>query len=201
VLYRQLRAAGADDWRQREGPNEPYGGRQLIVDTSAWTAIERSEKLGNTPAEWTEAMRRGQLLLHPVVRLELLHHARNNAEVEHWDGMLHEALAEVRVGKSIYEKATDAIHKLADKDPHGGHKVSLADVLIAASAQEQKAGVLHYNPKDFERLATVLDFEQVLLGGVTGTFERGGMIHNPGAKPGERYMWKRGYGSGEQSPG
>ena len=84
LLYRDLRLAGVEERRQERGAKAPYGGRRLIVDTSAWTAIKRSKALENTPSEWTDAMRRGQLLLSPIVRLELLHHAKNNAEVESW---------------------------------------------------------------------------------------------------------------------
>jgi predicted nucleic acid-binding protein len=170
--YRDLHGAGAERWRQREGAKQPYGGRKLIVDTSAWTAIDRSRALGNTPHDWTQAMQRGQLLLHPVVRLELLHHAKNSAEVEHWDGAFEDALEEVRVGKGIYQKAIKAVHELADKYPAGGHRVSLPDALIAASAQESKVGVLHYNPKDFNKLALVLTFDNMQLA-PSGTFERG----------------------------
>jgi len=44
-------------------------------------------------------------------------------------------------------------------------------VLIAASAQEAGVGVLHYNFKHFEKLATVLTFDCVSLA-PPGTFER-----------------------------
>jgi predicted nucleic acid-binding protein len=179
--YRELRFAGVDEWRQRKGAGEPYGGRRLVVDTSAWAAIERSKALKNTPSEWTEAMRRGQLLLSPIVRLELLHHAKSLIEVESW-GELFDNLKEVPVERSAYAAAFGAIRELAAKD-NGYHRVGLADVLIAASAQEANVGVLHYNFGHFGRLASVLNLDSVELG-KPGTFER----------PGEPMAWAPGYG-------
>ncbi len=181
MLYRDLRTAGVEEWRRRKGAAEPYGGRRLIVDTSAFTAIKRSQKLDNTPTDWAEAMRRGQLLLSPIVRLELLHHAKSLVEVESW-GELFDHLKEMPVRRSAYAAAARAIRELAAQG-EGYHRVDLADVLIAASAQEADVGVLHYNFGHFGKLASVLNFASVELG-KPGTFER----------PGEPIAWAPGYG-------
>lgn len=149
---------------------EPYGGRRLIVDTSAWTAIRRSKDLGNTPQDWTNALVRGQLLMSPIVRLELLHSATSRAAFRAWDD-LYDFPTEVPLKKGTIATALKAVRDLAEKGGGGYHRVGLGDVLIAASAQEANVGVLQYNPKDFEKLAGVLTFDSVQLAPM-GTFER-----------------------------
>ena len=188
VLYRDLRSPGSESWRHREGPNEPYGGRKLLVDTSAWTEIDKSKKREDTPREWTDAMERGQLLLSPIVRLELLHHARSPVEVESRDELFGR-LDERTPKKGTYAAAIRAVRELAARGG-GYHRVGLAGAVIAASAQEASLAVLHNNAKDFKKLATVLAFEEVPL--------VPDVISRPDAQPGERYMWKRGYGPGEE---
>jgi predicted nucleic acid-binding protein len=152
------------------GQGAPYGGRRLIVDSSAWTAIQRSKALRNTPRDWTNALVGGQLLMSPIVRLELLHRTRSRSEFQAWDD-LYDFPKEVAVRKGTATLAMWAIRELASKGGGGYHRVSLGDVLIAASAADAGVGVLHYNPKDFDKLATVLSFDSVWLAPM-GTFER-----------------------------
>jgi predicted nucleic acid-binding protein len=150
--------------------DEPYGGHRLIVDTSAWTAIRRSKALDNTPKEWFNALVKRQLMMSPIVRLELLHSTQSRAAFQAWDD-LYDFPNEVPITKRTAQTALDAIRELAAKGGGGYHRVDLGDVLIAASAQEAGVGVLHYNPKDFEKLAGVLHFRNQQLAPM-GTFER-----------------------------
>jgi len=105
-----------------------------------------------------------------VVRLELLHNERHPLLFRQIDEML-ELLEEVRITSSTFRTAIDAIRDLAQLGAGGFHRVGLADALVAASAQERVVGVLHYNAKDFDKLAKVLVFESVPLG-PPGSFER-----------------------------
>jgi len=146
-----------------------YGGSSLIVDTSAWTAIRRSKRLGNTPAEWTTALFNGQLLTSPIVKLELLHDARNADEFDKLDDWL-SAFREIELSPPVFRAAQSALRALASVGENY-HRVGVADALIAASAAERSVGVLHYNHKDFRRLASVLRFNVVELA-PRGTFER-----------------------------
>jgi predicted nucleic acid-binding protein len=148
----------------------PYGGRRLIVDSSAWMAVQRSKALKNTPTEWVNALVGGQLLMSPIVRLELLHRTRSRAEFEAWDDQ-YDYPKEVPVTKRTAHTAVNAIRDLVATGSGGYHRVDLGDVLIAASAQEANVGVLHYNPRHFDKLATVLTFDSVPLG-PPGRFER-----------------------------
>lgn len=87
-----------------------------------------------------------------------------------WDD-LYDFPNEVAITKRTAQTALDAVRELAAKGGGGYHRVDLGDVLIAASAQEAGVGVLHYNPKDFDKLAGVLYFRNQQLAPM-GTFER-----------------------------
>lgn len=149
----------------------PYGGRRLIADTSAWTAIERARKLGNVPPEWGAAIERDQILTHPVVMMELLHSTRNHAEFVDARAEL-EALQKVELTATACAAAISALDELAEAQPEY-HRVDLGDLLVAASAADTNAadGVLHYNHRDFGKLAQVFGFHDQPLG-PPGAFER-----------------------------
>jgi len=148
----------------------PYGGRRLIADSSAWSAIHRASLLGIVPPEWAEAIAADQILTSPVVRIETLHSTRNLQEFEAWDqrlGLLHE----IQLTYPACLAAIAALRELAAIAP-GYHRVGLGDAFIAASAADVNpaVGVLHYNHADFSRLAEVLEFDEVALA-PPGTFE------------------------------
>jgi predicted nucleic acid-binding protein len=101
-------------------------------------------------------MRAGAIAACSIVRLELLYSARDAAEftvVEDEVG----ALRDVPVTVSVQRAAIGAMRALADRGPLQ-HRVSPADALIAAAAQEAGIGVLHYD-HHYDRLAKVLAFE------------------------------------------
>jgi predicted nucleic acid-binding protein len=150
--------------------NPPYGGSRLLVDTSAWTASRRAKAMKNTPQEWVEALWHRQFLTSPIVRLELLHSARTREEFEKLDDLL-DFYEEIALDKRVTRAAMEAVRRLARSPRSGNHRVGLQDALIAASATVRGVGVLHYNHRDFDRLASVLDFECVALA-PPGTFER-----------------------------
>jgi len=126
--------------------------------------------MGNVPPEWASAIRADQILTSPVVRIEVLHSTRNLTEFDEWNGRLM-LLREVQLTNSACQAAIGALRELAGVSDEY-HRVGLGDALIAASAQDVNpaVGVLHYNFRDFERLAEVLAFEQVPLA-PPGTFE------------------------------
>jgi predicted nucleic acid-binding protein len=146
----------------------PYGGRSLVADTSVWTALERARKIGNVPPEWARAVEADQILLSPVVEIELLHSARNAVEFEDWRARL-SLFRPIPLTNSACNAAIHALWELSSKSA-GYHRVGLGDALIAASAQDAGVGVLHYNGKDFDKLAEVLNCDPVPFGG-PGQFE------------------------------
>jgi predicted nucleic acid-binding protein len=147
----------------------PYDGQRLLVDTSAFSAIRRAKGLNSTPPEWTEARLRKQLLLSPIVKLELLHEARSAGEFEDLDNFLgYYPLVPLR--REVFDAAMGAVRDLAAVSPEY-HRVGVCDALIAASAAMSNVGVLHYNHKHFAKLREVLVFNNVELA-PPGTFER-----------------------------
>ena len=101
-----------------------------------------------------------QLVTCVIVMIELFYSARNAdelADVEATQSMLRP----IPVTTSVQRAALGALRDLARRGP-GHHRVPLADVLIAAAAQEAGIGVLHYD-HHFDRLAEVLHFRSVWL--------------------------------------
>ena len=130
-----------------------YAGRTYIADTSAWIhspnpAVKR---------DWARALRNGQIVTCPIVKLEVLFTARDGAEYDQMDeGM--GVLRDVPVNRSVTNVALAAFRKLAHVHPLYHRSVRFPDLLIAAAAQDASLGVLHYDAH-FDRLADVLEFE------------------------------------------
>lgn len=106
------------------------------------------------------ALNFGQIVTCAVVTIELLHSARDHEEVENVEAA-QSMFRNVPVSTSVQRAAIGAIRDLA-RHGAGRHRVPLADVLIAAAAQEAGIGVLHYD-HHFDRLAEVLHFRSVWL--------------------------------------
>ena len=130
----------------------PYGGGVFIADTSAWNHADHAQ----ARTDWAAAIRASQIVLSPIVTLELLQSARSGEEYDE----LHEELGlfrDVALSRGIAAGAVWALRELA----HRGqllHRLPIQDALIAASAQDRGYGVLHYDG-DYDRLASVMAFE------------------------------------------
>ena len=129
-----------------------FGGAVFLADTSAW-AHARQPSL---QAAWTAAMHDGRLVICPPVELELLYSARSAAEFQEHEAAL-AVLRRIELSRTIGRAAVTALRELSAV---GGlhHRIRIADVLIAACAQEAGVGVLHYDAH-FDRLAQVMSFE------------------------------------------
>jgi predicted nucleic acid-binding protein len=131
----------------------PYDGRTFIADTSAWV-------LAPSPVvrpDWASALDNGQIVTCPIVKLELLHSARDGSAFDRLDSRL-AALRDVPITRSVTNAALTAFRELAHVHPLYHRGVRLPDLLIAAAAQDASMGVLHYDAH-FDRLADVLGFE------------------------------------------
>jgi predicted nucleic acid-binding protein len=130
--------------------SEPFGGAQLIADTSA------HHRAGDRRVcdQWIAAYEQGLLLTCLVVRFELLYSARNAEEFDDIDANLAD-LRDVPITASVQRAALGAMRELAHR---GRHRVKLSDLLIAAAAQEAGVGVLHCDA-DFDLLASTLSLE------------------------------------------
>lgn len=127
-------------------------GRRYVIDTSAAVSSRRRR----LPHLWSVATSNGQLLATPPLLHELLLTAVNRRDFDEMEDELLQ-LPMARFPGSVWATARTALRELAAMQS-GYHRISLADVLIAAAAQENGAGVLHYD-HHFDRLADVLAFE------------------------------------------
>jgi predicted nucleic acid-binding protein len=131
---------------------EPFGGAPFVADTSAWARRDDPR----VAAEWQAATVARQLLITPVVELELLFAARTADDVAWWQARLSQ-LREAPLTAGAIRAARAAMLKLAEAGPLH-HRVPATDVLIASAASERAVGVLHCDAH-FDRLAGVLGFE------------------------------------------
>jgi predicted nucleic acid-binding protein len=130
----------------------PFGGRRYLIDKSA--AARSGDP--RVSAEWTAATRARQLVVCSVFLIAALYSARDAAHFEAIEEDLG-VLPQVRIHSSTWRAALGAVRDLAAEGP-GRHRVSFADTLIAAAAQENTLGVIHYD-EHYDRLAAVLNFE------------------------------------------
>jgi predicted nucleic acid-binding protein len=124
-----------------------------VVDTSAWARAAEPE----VATAWKRSAETGDLVICPVVTLELLYQAPDREQVERTASAC-TTLRQAPVTRSVTDAGIMAIRELAAKGSAGGHRVRIPDALIAAAAAERGFGVLHYD-HHFDRLAEVLSFE------------------------------------------
>lgn len=134
----------------------PFDGEVMLGDPSA---INRAEH-PTVCASVIHAINARQIVTCEIVTLELMQSARDHDEVEQLEAS-QSTFRHVPVTRSVQRAALTALRELARRGA-GYHRVPVADVLIAAAAQEAGVGVLHYD-HDFDRLSEVLHFSSVWL--------------------------------------
>jgi len=105
-------------------------------------------------------MRAGRLRLAPAIRLEILVQARGSAEFDELADRL-SGMRPTQLTASIARAAEDAMRRLAQRS-HGAHRFPIVDYLLAATAEQSGAAVLHYD-RYFDTLAEIMEFESVWL--------------------------------------
>ncbi len=119
----------------------------LLVDKSAFEQQRHSEAAAEVLAAIAAE---GRLAVCEVVALELLYSARGPADYEsRWSGLL--SFTWLPVDAAVTRTALDIQRRLARS---GQHRRPIPDLLIAATAIEHNATVLHYD-KDFDLIASV----------------------------------------------
>ena len=132
---------------------ERYGsGGLLVFDTSAWIR----QRDPSVRKRWLASARANLLAVCPVVALELLAGARDQAAFDDLDRTL-AALPAAPVTRRAGAAALSVSREL-----RGRRRLPAADYLIAAAAAERGAGVLHYD-RHFDALCDVLGIESVWL--------------------------------------
>lgn len=133
-----------------------WGSGALVVDTSAWSRAHEPE----LREAWIEALLGDRIRLSPAVKLEILLSARDG---DGFDALQNEldALRVAPLNNAVLRIAELAMRALAHRSA-GAHRIPIIDYLLAASAQEINATVLHYDA-DYDLLAEVMDFESSWL--------------------------------------
>ncbi len=131
----------------------PFGGGVFIADTSAWARASHPA----VAKPWTGALRGRQIATTPIVNLELLYSVETGAAFDELAGDLAQ-LRTIPLTRSVTSAAQQAMRRLAYLAPKHHRSVKIADLLIAAAAEDASVGVLHYD-EDFDVLAGVLSFE------------------------------------------
>jgi predicted nucleic acid-binding protein len=134
----------------------PGGDLPLVVDTSAWARAHYPE----VRQSWKEALLARRLRISPVVRFEILLSARDGESFD----MLAERLTALHaapLSASVFASAQSAMRTLANRSA-GAHRLPIVDYLVAASAQELGAAVIHYD-RDYDTLADLMGFESIWL--------------------------------------
>ena len=138
------------------GSEDAWGDLPLLVDTSAWARAAHTAVRDH----WLLALRAGRLCISPAIRLEILLQARGGADFEE----LAERLSVLRIAQltgSTARAAEDAMRMLAHRS-HGSHRLPVVDYLLAATAQETGAAVLHYD-HDYDTLAEAMAFDSIWM--------------------------------------
>lgn len=120
----------------------------LLVDKSAYEVRARSEEARTALSELLAAG--GVISMCEVISLELLYSARNSSDYERLRTE-HTKLTWLPTTNAALQRAIDIQHQLAHK---GQHRRAIPDLLIAATAEEHEATVVHYD-KDFDLIAEV----------------------------------------------
>jgi predicted nucleic acid-binding protein len=132
----------------------------LLIDNSAFSRLQQSNIPPERAAEVRMAMRERRLLVCLPFLLEAGYSARNHREhVTLLDGL--HALPAAALDADSESRALAAQRQLAAL---GHHRMPPPDLILAALAEANGAGVLHYD-RDFDLIAehTDLRFESVWL--------------------------------------
>jgi predicted nucleic acid-binding protein len=122
-----------------------------LADTSVW--IWTRTVAGRQRAEFDRQVVEGDIATCDMVRLELLHSARNANEFRALRQDL-EALPDCPIGKHEWERALDVYERLAHEGGLHHRAVRHPDLLIAAAAEAAGVAVLHYD-EDYDRIAAI----------------------------------------------
>lgn len=133
-----------------------WGELPLLIDTSAWSRAHHP----TVRDQWAEAMRKDRLRISPAARLEILIAARDGGSFDELAQGL-SLLRAVPLTAAVQRAAEDAMRTLAHRSA-GAHRVPIVDYLIAASAQESGAAVIHYD-RDYDLLSEIMSFDSVWL--------------------------------------
>jgi predicted nucleic acid-binding protein len=123
-----------------------------LADTSAWV-WSRRHAYPELRRSFDVALVDGELATCDMVRLELLHSARNADEFAEIREEL-AALPDCPIGKEQWDRALWVYEELSGRGGAHQRSVKHRDLLIAAAAEAADVTVLHYD-EDYDRIAEI----------------------------------------------
>jgi predicted nucleic acid-binding protein len=123
-----------------------------LADTTAWS-WSRRRAYPELRESFDVALVDGALATCDMVRLELLHSARNAVEFVELREEL-QALPDCPIGVAQWKRALWVYEQLSRRGGAFHRSVKHADLLIAAAAEAAGATLLHYD-EDYDRIAAV----------------------------------------------
>jgi predicted nucleic acid-binding protein len=138
-----------------------YGG-PVLLDSSAWVRVGLGRLAAAAQARFAAAIEARELVVSPPFAFEARYSARDGAAFRSLQLELR-SLPHAWAGDRTWEVAEDAQQALAEA-PGISHRISTADLLLAAIADQSGLGVLHYD-HDFDliREHTPLEFRSVWI--------------------------------------
>jgi len=119
----------------------------VLADTSAWMQARRDPKARRLLLAGIE---RGDTYWCWPVRYELMVDARGPEGIAAVERTL-DGLREIPLDRSVQRTALATMRELAAAGSHGAHRCPLADLAVAAAAQDAAAVILHFD-QHLERL-------------------------------------------------
>ncbi len=120
-----------------------------LADTSAW---HHSSKLA-IQTRWIELLTNDEVWICDQVALEVLYSARNAADYDRTASNL-EGFRSAAITPEVFTRARSNQAALARVGGVHHRSVTIADLVIAASAEAAGLTVLHYD-EDFDRIAAI----------------------------------------------
>lgn len=113
----------------------------VLADTSAWMQARRDVGARDL---LLGAIERGDICWCWPVRYELMVDARGAEGIAAVERAL-EGLREIPVDRGVQRAVSATMRELAAAGSHGAHRFPLADLAVAAAAQEAGIGILHFD--------------------------------------------------------
>ena len=133
---------------------------ELLLDNSAWARLDHASLPQQRADEIADLLEQGRVATCLPFLLEAGYSARNGRDhVQLIDELL--ALPRIAIDADAEDRAIDAQRQLARV---GHHRLPPVDVIVAAVADTNRLGILHYD-SDYDLLAekTDLSFDSVWL--------------------------------------
>jgi predicted nucleic acid-binding protein len=122
---------------------------RYLVDTSAWHRVGDPA----VAARWRTLLTNDSVAICDQVALEVLYSARSAADYERTTANL-EGLEHVPMDARTFGRAREVQLLLARSGGLHHRSVTIADLLIAAAAEQAQLAVLHYD-EDYDRIAAL----------------------------------------------